>query len=78
MKILEVGVSMFLAFTLIVGLAYLCVYSIRADNDRVKTQGIGDLRTVNHDGHRFIVNSWSEKGGIMHHPDCVCSKRKIK
>jgi hypothetical protein len=30
------------------------------------------LRTVEHDGHRFV--SSRSTGGLLHHPDCPCGK----
>jgi hypothetical protein len=30
------------------------------------------LRTVQHDGHRFV--SSRSTGGLLHHPDCPCGK----
>lgn len=34
----------------------------------------GCLKTVKHDGHLFIVENWSQKGAILHHPDCPCQR----
>ena len=33
------------------------------------------LRTVAHDGHRFIVQVRYDAGFMLHHPDCACTKR---
>lgn len=46
--------------------------TIEIYNHRYET---GWLRSVSHDGHRFIIRD-ANSGSIMHHPDCQCGKAK--
>lgn len=32
----------------------------------------GQLVTIKHDGHLFILWVGNQKGGILHHPSCTC------
>ena len=34
----------------------------------------GELKTVKHDGHLFVVFFGGYKGGLTHHPDCLKCK----
>lgn len=38
--------------------------------------GVGDLHTITHDGHKLIVfvgvTHYAGHGGLIHHPDCEC------
>lgn len=44
---------------------------LEKEHTQAKTDfGIDTLYTVAHDGHRFIVFSGYQRGGILHHPDC--------
>lgn len=33
------------------------------------------VSTIKHDNHLFIIWDGSQKGGLLHHPDCPCSKK---
>lgn len=39
---------------------------------------IGDVYTVQHDGHEFVVVRGTECVGILHHPGCRCLKQPEK
>jgi len=36
---------------------------------------IYSIHTANHDGHMFVIWTGSQKGGMLHHPDCPCGKK---
>lgn len=40
----------------------------------------GDLRTVRHDGHTWVLCNGGRgtSGGVVHHPDCPCMKKDSK
>jgi hypothetical protein len=40
----------------------------------VENKANGSLVTVEHDGHKFIVHSSSQKSAMLHHPSCPCIK----
>lgn len=31
-----------------------------------------DLKTVEHDNHKFIIYETERKGNVIHHPGCLC------
>jgi hypothetical protein len=33
------------------------------------------MTTLKHDNHWFILWDGSQKGGLLHHPDCPCGKK---
>jgi hypothetical protein len=49
---------------------------VTEEKSSVMTKG-GELITVEHDGHLFVVLSGFRAGGLVHHPDCPkCTKVK--
>ena len=34
----------------------------------------GDLYTLEHDGHKFVIWDDIDNGGLVHHPDCPACK----
>lgn len=80
-----------LAFVIISVIGLTCVSFTNASADNLPRNGIrsstsyscrgiayGVLVTVLHDGHLFIVEGESQKGSILHHPDCTCFTRKVE
>lgn len=38
------------------------------------TDGSHYMRTVEYEGHAFVVSRWQSQGAIVHHPDCKCGR----
>lgn len=53
----------------------LCVVMSACDNghpdSKTSLGSFGDVKTITHDGHKFVIADYNGKiGGIIHHPDC--------
>jgi hypothetical protein len=62
---------------LVLGIGLVVVWLGGEDRSSTHTSmGVGCyIRTVEHDGHKFVVGT-SSGISILHHPDCPCLKPK--
>lgn len=63
-----------LAATVILALG--CMIGCDAKPDSATSLGtFGDMKTVTHDGHKFVIADYNGRiGGPIHHPDCCKPK----
>lgn len=59
----------------------LSLFFIGCDEYKPTEQEISDfysssLKTVNYEGHKFIIYDGYREGGIVHHPDCHCHQKR--
>jgi hypothetical protein len=50
------------------------------ENPTVKTDLMSSyyssqIHTLDHDGHKFVLMVGTNRGALLHHPDCPCGKR---
>jgi hypothetical protein len=65
-----------IALVIIAALGAGCTYSYQEaeskTNSKTNSRG-GTFRTIEHDGHKFVVCRVVDGGvGLEHHPDCPC------
>jgi hypothetical protein len=52
--------------------AVVCFVAIFDSPLAHSTDGSRYMRTVEYEGHAFVVSRWRSRGAIVHHPDCKC------
>ena len=51
----------------------------KIDTDKNSLNDFDDaIVTVEYNGHKYIIYKGTQKGGIIHDPDCPCHKKEDK